>query len=166
MSFVIDTNPMKIISPKGIKYSHNNYVNRTELRKFLNEVSKSYPNFDNWFNFTFLHGIEIGTRHIIMAHKGDSIIGISLLKNDLLEKKICTFYIDPSFRGKNIGNSLMDLSIRSLGYNNIIVTVSEDRNFELYPLLTNKKFYLKESINGLYDPDKTELIYRRNEWKL
>lgn len=130
------------------------------VRSFLEEVAPLYPCFDSWFNFKFRKGFEFGERELIVSHWGDQIAGVSLLKKSIEEKKISTFYVAPDFRGNGIASELMELSLIELGSNrDILITVSEERNEQLKPLLSR---YFEESKSeiGLYRDNSIEFFYR------
>lgn len=143
-----------------IDYEVTQRIDYQNLRAFLVDVSGFYPNFDGWLNFKFCRNLASGQRKIILAHNGNEIIGAALLKSDNLESKICTFYVDPAFRGMNIGSKLMDLSISTLDNPNTFITVCDERKSELAPLLSSRGFTLERSVDGLYHSHSSEHFYK------
>jgi GNAT superfamily N-acetyltransferase len=149
-----------ILTKYQVNYEITRDVNFAKLRTFLMDVSVLYPNFDAWLNFTFLRNLASGQRKIALAHNGNEIIGAALLKSDTFESKICTFYVDPAFRGMSIGSKLMDLSISTLDNPNTFITVCDQRKSELAPLLSSRGFTLERSIDGLYHSHSSEHFYK------
>lgn len=149
-----------ILTKYQVNYEIAQEVNFAKLRTFLKDVSRLYPNFDAWLNFTFLRNLASGQRKIALAHNGNEIMGAALLKSDIFESKICTFYVDPAFRGMNIGSKLMDLSISTLDNPNTFITVCDQRKSELAPLLSSRGFTLERSVNGLYHSHSSEHFYK------
>ncbi|MCX7097710.1 MAG: GNAT family N-acetyltransferase [Methylococcales bacterium] len=143
------------IESESIKFS--------DLAKSISTVGAYYPNFKNWLYFTFRKEMIEGKRSIIIARAGNSIAGLSLLKHSLDEKKICTFYVSPSYRGIGVGHQLMDASTSYLGDKDkdkdIAITVAEERNSELYPLLKSKGFSIENKVIGYYRENINEYFY-------
>lgn len=125
----------------------------------LSDVSGLYPNFKNWLYMTFRPGHLNGSRTVLFSYVGDKVSGISMLKHDLLERKICTFYVLPEFRGRGLGAELMNRSVDILGGKDIVITVSEERTADLYPTLMNSGFIFNGSSDGMYRSGKFENIY-------
>lgn len=153
---------MIVLNPKtNVIFEH---LQPEELRfqviaKSLSSVACYYPNFKNWLYFTFRKEMIEGKRSIIIARNGNSLAGLSLLKHSSSEKKICTFYITPDFRDAGIGHQLLNQSISYLGEEDIKITVAQERNSELYPLLKSKGFSLEKKIGGYYRNNIDEYFY-------
>jgi ribosomal protein S18 acetylase RimI-like enzyme len=137
-----------------------NSIDRSALYSFLANVEPLYPNFKSWFNFTFCNSLGTGQRLVVLAHNGYEIVGVALLKKSISENKICTFYVSPKYRGGGVGNDLMGLAISTLDSDNIQITVSNERNAELAPLLQSKGFSVCQSVSGLYRPGASEYFYK------
>nr|WP_237617462.1 GNAT family N-acetyltransferase [Pseudomonas putida] len=99
-------------------------------------------------------------RKIIVAHQNGEVAGLSLLKNTVEEKKICTFYVLPEFRGYGLGGDLMSKSLQILDRNGIEITVSEERHEELSPLLSSSGFTLVSVKSDYYRNGKDEIFYK------
>ncbi|WP_343582568.1 GNAT family N-acetyltransferase [Pseudomonas sp.] len=125
----------------------------------LESVAAHYPGFKEWLYFTFRTGLIQGKRSVLLARSNNDVMGLSLLKHDGLEKKICTFFVLPEYRGIGVARELMNHSLSNLGEANIGITVSEERNDELYPLLASKGFTLHKAVAGYYRNSKIENFY-------
>lgn len=134
-------------------------MNFKYIANYLTAAGKLYPDFKNWLYMTFRPGYLDGTRSILICDHESQISGVALLKKDLSEKKICTFYVSPEFRGQGIGSELMKRSVQALGEKDICITVPEERSLELYPTLNNSGFKITSAVDGMYRPGKTENIY-------
>ena len=137
-----------------------NDISFATLSNFLNDVSYLYPNFSAWLNFTFRRNLSSGQRQIVLAHDQTKIIGICLLKNTASEKKICTYYVEPSYRGLGIGGKLLSTSLELLDSGDSFITVSAERKTEIEQSLKTKGFKAYKSIQGLYREESAEFIYR------
>lgn len=130
-----------------------------EIAASLADVGSLYPEFKSWLYFTFRAGMINNQRKIIVAHHDGQVAGLSLLKKNTEEKKICTFYVRPEFRGYGLGTDLMSESLGVLGHNDIGITVSEERHDELYPLLSASGFTLVSVKSDHYRNGKDEMFY-------
>lgn len=148
-------------SKSKVHFDHLKHMNIefTALAQTLSSIGGYYPNFKNWLYFSFRKEMIEGKRSIVLARDGNIIAGMSLLKHTIDERKICTFYVSPSYRGCGIGSQLMDQSTAYLGEKNINITVAEERNSELYPLLISKGFTIEQKISGYYRNAVDEYFY-------
>ena len=97
------------------------------LKKIVIETSsfkKDYPDYENWFWEKQVTGLFDGTRDIIVAIKNNKIIGISNIKNTVVEKKICTLSVDKRYRMKTIGSKLVEISLKLLNTKTPVITMS------------------------------------------
>lgn len=131
----------------------------SDIAKSLSTVGGYYPSFKNWLYFTFRKELIEGKRSIVIARDGNSLAGLSLLKHTIDEKKICTFYILPPYRENGVGDMLMDESTSYLGGKDIKITVAEERNQELCPLLKSKGFSIENKVSGYYRDNVDEYFY-------
>ncbi|MGZ0899467.1 GNAT family N-acetyltransferase [Pseudomonas putida] len=129
------------------------------IASHLSAVSHLYPGFREWLYFKFKPEFSNGSRDIIVAYDSNNIAGLSLLKFSDFEHKICTFYVMPAYRGLSIGNELMDRSLSFLGNRNVTISVSQEREMELYPVLKKSGFELDRKIEGAYRPGVFENFY-------
>lgn len=134
-------------------------MNFKYIANHLAAVGKLYPDFKDWLYMTFRPGYLDGTRSMLICDHESQISGLALLKNDLSEKKICTFYVSPEFRGQGIGTELMKRSVQALGEREICITVPEERSLELYPTLNSSGFKVTAAVDGMYRSGKIENIY-------
>lgn len=132
-----------------------NQIDYPLLKSFLSDISFLYPDFDSWLNFK----VRRYERDIVIAHNGNQLLGVSILKKSGDEKKISTFYVAPSFRGQMLGQALMAKSLQFLDSAETFITVSEERNRELVPLLNSSGFKLQKTVPNLYRNGKDELFY-------
>lgn len=130
-----------------------------EIAASLANVSEYYPEFKSWLYFTFRAGLHKQERKILVAHSNGQIAGLSLLKNAFDEKKICTFYVLPEHREDGLGRKLMQESLRILGHRDLGISVCEERNGELSPLLRSCGFSLESIVSGHYRANKDEFFY-------
>ena len=136
-------------------------ANYPKIAAALSEVGQFYPDFKNWFYFTFRRGLNISERKILIAHSSGDISAIALIKDTPEEKKICTFFVLPEYRHMGLSTFLMRKSLAALGDNNISITVAEERNEDLARVLLANNFFLADARTSVYRDGKTEFFYRR-----
>ena len=151
---------INVLMKESIEYETKSILNFPSLRNFLVDVAPLYPNFESWLNFSFIRNINSDERQLILAYSGNQIAGVALLKNTLNEKKISTLYTCPEFRGQGIGSNLIKLALTELDSADTFITVSKERNEDLYPLLKSRGFKLSQSIDHLYREGNTEHFYK------
>ncbi|MCA3897342.1 GNAT family N-acetyltransferase [Vibrio vulnificus] len=128
------------------------------IRKLLEPVSDLYPDFDTWFNFRVRRQYP-QQRIVIAAERDSTIVGVAILKKTIDEHKICTLFVHKNYRGQKVGSELLNEAVNILDGKDISITVSEERNSSLKPLLEKKGFQLKDAKLGYYRPNTTEYFY-------
>jgi ribosomal protein S18 acetylase RimI-like enzyme len=151
---------VNILIKENIKYETEYELDYSSLRIILADVAPLYPNFETWLNFSFRRNLSSDERQLVLAYSGNQIAGVALLKNTFDEKKISTLYTCPQFRGQHVGDNLIELALAELDNADTFITVSKERNEELYPLLKSKGFKLSQSIDDLYREGNTEHFYK------
>ena len=152
-------NKFNILIKTQIEIEIYNSVDFVSLRNTLKDVEPLYPNFGAWLNFKFRRSLSSGERNIVLATDGTNILGLSLLKKNMDESKICTFYVPEIYRDMGIGKKLMCKSLSVLDSSDSFITVSDERQSELKPLLTSSGFKLVKSVDSLYRQKNTEHFY-------
>ncbi len=92
----------------------------------LNSFDKVYPDIETWFQKKVFPGLQSGERSILFISNNVEIIALAILKDSLLEKKICTFYISPNARGKGFANILFNRSFEKLKTRTPLISVPEN----------------------------------------
>ena len=124
------------------------------FNEYTRAMIKKYPNFHSWFNKI---SPKIGTKQRIVylvfeTFKTEKkIIGIMILKNTNMEKKICSIYVSEKYRNKGIGKQLFEIAFKELGTRLPVISLPEKNyNNEFKALLDKYKFRFtrKENINN------------------
>lgn len=122
-----------------------------------------YPNHRNWFIKKQLPGVINGNERDILFVRDpenlDNIIGMTCIKNTKEEKKLCTLFVSPEFRGKGIGSSLMEEALRLLGTDRPLVTFPNHLKDTMNPFIVKYKWKLIETVPNAYGKGKDELCY-------
>ncbi|WP_431123351.1 GNAT family N-acetyltransferase [Flagellimonas flava] len=150
--------------------SHINYFNiaKSNWEEFKNETSlvkntvftfkENYPEIDKWFTNKVTPGLISGDRSIIFLKYKQEDAGFAIVKNDLEEKKICTFYIFPEFRGKGIASKLFEESFNVLGTDKPLMTIPENR-FQKFKKYTEKFQFKLTMQDHVYQNISKELVF-------
>lgn len=171
---VSNMNTTMIVKLNPEIFSHQIIFNN-ELFKFMYPIfNKSYPQFDKWYFNKVKSGFNNGKRSVFIIKNGSDIYGVSIIKkssNMYTRNKICSFFVLPEMNKNGLGTELMKATVSEYSEqtcgNNIIITVPEDRLFQMYH---NKNFYTFLKINefkivnrvvGKYRPGYYEYIFSR-----
>ena len=122
-------------------------------------VNNIYPGRTKWFWEKFIPGLQKKERMYIIAQDNDNTLaGCVLIKRTEEEKKICTLFVHPQFRGQGLGRQLMELTLRELGEHPLI-TVSSRNLSQLSSLLKQYGFHLSATKKGAYNSEDTEYYF-------
>ena len=129
-----------------------------DIFQLTRPVQESYPNYQDWYQNTFLGGLKKGERIILMAEEKGQLLGCALLKNTSTEKKLCTLFVRPDLRGQGIGSLLLKKTIEVLGQKPL-TSVSEKNRKAVSSLFTRFGFHLSAQKKGKYLPQNTEYYF-------
>lgn len=78
----------------------------------LKDLLYLYPDIIQWYNNKVIPKINSGERTIIKISNKEKVIGILIV--DLLENKICTWYVRKEFQNKGYGSLLLNIGLSIL----------------------------------------------------
>lgn len=122
------------------------------------KVKQDYPDYRNWFLNTQIPGLYDNTRNIIIAHINDKIVGFVSLKKTPSEKKICTFYVEKTFRRNKIGTILVEKSINYLEESRPLITIPMDKLNEFIKIGNYYNWKITDIKENLYRTSTPEVI--------
>ena len=156
---------MKFINNKlYINYSElspeQKSIYRMRIKIFLKKLVYEYNNFEEWFSQLFISDILLkNDREIIICECDYQLAGVAILKNDDIEKKICTLRVAKRFQKQRIGQHLMELSFEWLNDDKPLITIHNSKKHEFNKLFKRYNFELEEKKWGYYRLFRTELVY-------
>lgn len=92
---------------------------------FIKSLTTTYPLMESWGYDKVYHGIQDGTRSILLEWRDSKLAGVAILKNDELEKKICCLRIGEEYQNLGLGVRLFKRSFEELGTDKPLLSVSE-----------------------------------------
>lgn len=116
---------------------------KENMYSLFQEVSSIYPDFHEWLEKIILE-VSSKKRIIYVAFDRKTPVGIIIIKNSLLEAKICTLYIKEEYQKKNIGSQLISISKGILKGRLVSIHMTEN-TFYKYAY-----FFSKQGFNILY----------------
>jgi predicted GNAT family N-acyltransferase len=144
-------------SLKDNKILFNNCIKHIYESLFI--LKKDYPNFETWYYNIVISNIVSKEREILMLYNENILVGLSILKNTKIEKKICTLCILPKFRKMGLGKILLKESLEFLNVDFPVITVSNNKVKEFNPLFKYYGFELSHIHKGFYIKNKDEYVY-------
>ena len=119
----------------------------------LTDYNKSqYPEYYKWFFSKNIPRVINKTGEIIFYLDGFEIVGISVLKNDL-EKKLCTFMVNPEYRKKGYSKLLLEDSFEYLKTEKPIITIPEFRLDEFSSIINAYEWEKSSVINNYFSKE-------------
>lgn len=133
-----------------------NLLNQVLLLSML--VKDDYPDNKSWFLNTQVPGLYDHTRNIIIAYWNNKIVGFVSLKKTKEEKKICTFYVEKSFRRNKIGTILVEKAIEYLEEERPLITIPMDKLNEFIKIGNRFNWQITDIKKNLYRTSTPEVI--------
>lgn len=131
-----------------------------EIYQMTQPLNDIYPNYNTWFFNKQIKGCYTPDRNIIFARdKKCKIVGISSLKKDDKEKKICTLFVDDKYRRRGIGSLLLDESFKFLETTKPFITITEDKLYMFAKLIEKYDWQLTETAYDIYSKGVREFCF-------
>lgn len=168
---------IKLIGEMGMikQINHNEYfmyselptlsklIYRNEIYKFLYSLNWEYPNFKLWYQSLFSSDeTDVALkndREIIICGRNGIILGVSILKKNKEEQKICTLRVAKPYQLQGIGKNLMGLSLEWLDNQKPLITLHKSKQQMFSSLLDYYGFKLEQEQWNYYNIFSTELSY-------
>lgn len=133
-----------------------------ELYEMTDFISVDYPKHKSWFYKKHLPATftENSGRDIIYAHDENAIIyGTAFIKQDEVEKKICTLFVADNARGLGIGTKLVEKSMEILKTTKPMITLADYKLPMFEGLIKKYGWEQTQIVKGLYNEKNLELVY-------
>ncbi|WP_082475477.1 GNAT family N-acetyltransferase [Rhizobium sp. Leaf341] len=135
-------------------------VDSERVRDLISNFAVYYPGIDRWFTSKVQPGLMSGARKILVdVADNNKLNAIAILKKNDSEKKICTFWVSPTARGRGVGRRLLADSVAWLECATPLLTVPEEELANFKPLLSETGFKLTQFIPGAYRHGSIEYVF-------
>ena len=134
----------------------NSIIELHQAFKQIENLSNSYPGFYDWYWNKVTPGINSGTNELIMGLFKNELVGISIIKKGE-EKKLCALRVNDKFKNRGYGLHMLDESLKRLGIDKPLCSVSEDMINDYSRIFVNRyDFDLSHVYKGIYRKGKLE----------
>lgn len=118
-------------------------MNSKNFSKAVNEIylltdynHKQYQEYLKWYYTKNIPRVLNGSGDIIFYLDGLTVAGLSILKKDLEESKICTLLINEEYRKKGYSKELLESSFDYLDTDKPLITIPSNRVEEFNKIIT------------------------------
>ncbi len=125
-------------------------------------ICEDYPKHKTWFYKKHLpETLQANSgRDILYASDTDGkILGTSFIKDDEVEKKICTLFVSPDARGLGVGTALVEKSMEILDTTKPMITIADYKLPMFEKLISKYDWKQTQIVEGLYNEKSKELVY-------
>lgn len=124
-----------------------------EIYKLTDYNHKQYPGYLQWFYGKSIPRVFNKTGDMLFYLDGYQIVGLSILKKDSDEKKICTFMISEDYRKKGYSKLLLEESFKLLGTEKPVITIPEFRIPEFQSIIDAYDWKQTGKIGNYFSPE-------------
>lgn len=118
-------------------------MQRKNFSKATNEIylatdynHEQYPGYDKWFYSKTIPRVMSKKGEIIFYLDGYMLVGLTILKKEIDEKKICTFMILEEYRKKGYSKQLLEEAYKYLETETPLITIPAKRLDEFSKIIT------------------------------
>ena len=118
-------------------------MNRKNFSKATNEIylltdynHLQYPEYLKWYYSKNIPRVLNGSGEIIFFLDGLTVAGLSILKKDIQEAKICTLMISKEYQKKGYSKELLESSFEFLGTDKPLITIPSNRIEEFQGIIS------------------------------
>ena len=136
-----------------------------EIYQFTKQNEEQYPHYYDWFYQTSIPRIVEGLGEIIFYEDSFQIAGLSILKRDSHEDKICTLKVAEPYRRTGLSRELLEESFEYLKTTKPLMTIPKKKVGEFSGIIRDYDWQLTATTNEYYTPENiyngTPYIKRR-----
>lgn len=133
-----------------------------KLYQMTDFICEDYPKHKSWYYQKHLPATFVPNsgRDIVFVYDDlNNVYGTAFIKEDHVEKKICTFFVDQNARGFGIGTKLVEKSMEILKTTKPMITLAEYKLPMFEGLIKKYGWEKTEEVSGLYNDTYKELVY-------
>ena len=142
------------VDPLGQVFHAKNIYN------FLFSLNFEYPQFNKWYWSLFDDsGVVKSNRELLICLDDGIVAGVSILKKDDVECKICTLRVSKQYQNLGVGSKLLEKSFEILENEKPLITIHISKFHEFEKIFNRYNFKLEQEISGCYGFFRSELSY-------
>lgn len=126
-------------------------MDRKNFSKATNEIylltdynHSQYPEYLKWYYSKNIPRVLDGSGEIIFFLDGLTVAGLSILKKDIHESKICTLMINKEYQKKGYSKELLESSFEFLGTDKPLITIPSNRIEEFQSIISTYDWIASE----------------------
>ena len=131
----------------------------TKIYEITDFICADYPKHKEWYFKKQLPRILTPNGEVLFVRENDEVIAMACLKKDDEEQKICTLYVSDECRGKKIGTTIIEESMRFLETTKPLITLADYKLPMFEPIIKKYDWELTEVVEGLYNDKYKELCF-------
>lgn len=133
------------------------------LKILLADLELLYPFFTVWLQKVFDEMNVSYNRRIFLCTDISifDIVGVAIIKDDSIEKKICTLQVNKTYQRRGIGTKLLELACKELNTPTPFITVSGLHMHTFGPFLKKKGFKMCDKVKSLYRKGSYEYFFNK-----
>ena len=150
---------ISILNAQTEKSMQQHYAGQILL--FLYDLTCDYPFFGEWLKKA-LSEIRDGKRQVVLLtdeSKPLRVIGLTILKTYLYEKKICTIRVAKDYQRQGYGTELVKKSLKILNTDHPLATVSEKHIDAFKPFFKQFGFHIASKVKSIYHEGDYEYFF-------
>lgn len=124
------------------------------------DVCKLYPNYFMWYWKKVVPNILTGTRDVIIIMVNEEVVGVAIVKKADEERKLCTVYVEPNYRDREITTKLLEEAFSFLGTTKPLASISEEK-LDMFQGIIKKYNWEKTQVlpEGYYNKNSREIVF-------
>jgi len=136
----------------GDNYNPEHKTYYEQIIPLTNTIKVSYPGYLDWLNNKFFYELKSNQkqRGYVFALDRGLLVGLALLKNYCMEKKLCCLFVKKGYRNHGIAKNLIKHSFDILKTKKPLVTISEQNIDMFLHLFQQFGFEITETRQDMY----------------
>lgn len=123
-------------------------------------ICTDYPKHFNWYWTKEIPRLFSGTGEILICTIGSEIAGVTFLKKDSEEKKICTIYVVKKYRGRGIATVMLKQAFKYLETTKPLISIADYKVSSFSSIIKKYNWKLTQKLNkGYYNNNYCEYVY-------
>lgn len=155
------TDEMKFYTLSSLINNHQLFCKFAQAAYSITDfIGKDYPNHFEWYWSKEIPRVLHGTGEILICIINNNIAGLTFLKKDTMESKICTLIVVEKYRKQHVATQLLERTFKYLGTTKPLITIA-DYKFPMFEHIIKKYDWklMQTMRKGYYNSFSRELVY-------